>query len=328
MGLSFLKKGKEAHKALQEAEKQAEARAAARGAYRFWVKEGEERMVTFLDGDVEDGILVTKASFNQHNVKINGKFRNYFVCVGENEPCPLCQMDNYATLVCCFTVLDHARYTDRNGKVHQHERKLFVAKRDTMKRLQKLALKRGGLRGWTVSIGRIGDKSPEVGTDFDFLERQDLDELPEILGIKAEGVQPLDYDHEIKYLSADELRELGFGGAAIGQSDTSTVLGKKAKKSPFKGDDDDADANAWMKSKKAKKSKVEDEDDEADEDAEADEDEEEEKPKKKSSLFSGKKADAPAGKKTKLFSKASKAKAEDDDSDDDDADEDDDAAEM
>lgn len=262
MAISFLKRGADAHKALQKAEKEAEARAAARGAFRFWLKEGDERMITFLDGDLTDDGLLDTVSFNQHQVKMNGKFRNYFVCTAESEPCPLCEMpDTFPTLVSCFTVLDHSEYTDRNGKKHQHERKLFVAKRDTMKRLQKLATKRGGLRGWTVSVSRIGDKSPEVGTDFDFIEQQDLPELAKLLKLKPEQVLPFDYDKEIRYLSADELRELGFGSAVVGKAEASAVLGKakaKAKAKP-KDDDDDGDddddapaAPAFLKGKASK----------------------------------------------------------------------------
>ena len=240
MGITFLKKGKEAHKAMREAEKAAEARAAAKGAFRFWVKQDGEGLVTFLDGNLTSDGLLDTVSFNQHNLKINGKWRNYFVCVADNEPCPLCEMDNYPTLVALFTVLDHTKYTDRNGKVHQHERKLFVAKRDTMKRLQKLAAKRGGLTGWTVSISRTGERSPEVGTDFDFEEHhEDLVEFGKTLKLKAEDVKPLDYEKEIKYLSADELRELGFGTPVVGKSETSAVLGKKASKKVKPADDDD-----------------------------------------------------------------------------------------
>lgn len=299
MALSFLKKGKEAQKALKQADAEAEVRAATRGAYRFWMKEGDERTVTFLDGDLSDDGLLETVSYKQHNMKVNGKYRNYFPCVAEHEACPLCEMDNYASPVWVFTVMDHTKYTDRNGKVHQHERKLFVVKRDTMKRLQKLAAKRGGLTGWTVNISRTGDKSAEVGSDFDFLEQHDLDDLAKTLKMKPDQLRPLDYDTEIKAFTGDQLREMGFGNAVVGSKDTAKALGKKKakpvveddddddddvpvakskakakSKSPFKSDDgdDDDDTPAFLKKAKAKVKPPVEEDDDGDDDADDDDD--------------------------------------------------------
>jgi hypothetical protein len=230
MGITFLKKGKEAHKALQEADAAAEIRAAQRGVRRFWVPKDGEANVTFLDGGLTSDGLLDTTSFNEHRMKINGSWRNYFPCVAQYEPCPLCQMDNnQPSLVSLFTVIDHGKYTDRNGKLHQHERKLFVAKRDTIKRLQKLAAKRGGLTGWQVSISRTGDRSPEVGTDFDFIEKRDPADFVKSLKLKPEDVLPFNYEEVITYYTGDELRKLGFGTSVIGFHDAQKVQQDQAE---------------------------------------------------------------------------------------------------
>lgn len=321
MGLTFLKRGAQAHKALKKAVKEADTRAAMRGPLRFWLNADEEgRLITFLDGDLTSDGLLDMSAFNQHSVKANGTQQSKFVCVADDEPCPLCEMGNYATLVSVFTVIDHGEYVDRNQKLHQHERKLFTAKRDTMTRLQKLATKHGGLTGWTVSVTRIGKKSPEVGTDFDFLEEQDLPALAKELKLKPEDIQPFDYDKEIKYLSADALRELGYGTAVLGRSDTALVLGKTAKKTKKVEDDDEPeDENEGedetpFKPKKKSMFAAKSDDDDDDEDA----------PKAKVSKVT--KVTKPAA-KSSLFGKAKpkpKPKPADDDDDAPSTDDDDD----
>lgn len=242
MAISFLKRGKEAQEALAKADAEQEVRAAQRSVRRFWVPKDGESIITFLDGVLTPDGVLDVVTFNEHRVHMNGSWRNYFPCTAATEPCPLCQQNSPSSQVTLFTVIDHTKWKDRNGKVHQHERKLFVAKRDTLKRLQKMASKRGGLVGWRVSVGRVGERSPEVGTDFDFMERQDLSELQASLKLKAEDMQPFDYDKVVKYYDADELRELGFGAAVVGQHDTAKVK-PTTKKSKAKVEDDDDDAD-------------------------------------------------------------------------------------
>lgn len=236
MAVSFLKRGKAAQEAMAQADKEAEVRAKQRGARRFWVPNDGESVITFLDGDLnEDGLLVP-VTYWEHRLNLNGSWRNYFPCTGGQDPCPLCEQDSPKSLVSLFTVLDHTRWKDRTGKTHSNERKLFVAKRDTIKRLQKMATKRGGLTGWRVSIGRVGERAPEVGTDFDFIEHQDLDELAVELKLKPADIQPFNYDEVIPYYTADELRDMGFGTHVMGQHDT-----KKLRKASKKVVDDDED---------------------------------------------------------------------------------------
>ena len=239
MGITFLKRGKEAQEAHVKADVEAEIRSKQRGPRRFWVPKDGESIITFLDGALTPEGLLDVVSYNEHRKFLNGSWRNYFPCVAAQEPCPICQEDNQATLVTLFTVIDHTKWKDRNGKTHQNERKLFVAKRDTVKRLQKMAAKRGGLIGWRVSIGRVGDRSPEVGTDFDFVEKVDLKAMGKELKLKPDDLKPFDYDTVVPYFTADELRELGFGPHVVGQHDAPKL--KKAVKKPAKAKDDDDD---------------------------------------------------------------------------------------
>ena len=93
---------------------------------------------------------------------------------------------------------------------------MFVCKRETFKRLQKIATKRGGLAGWTFDVSRIGDKSPSVGSDFDFVEKRDAAALMKAYGLEKDEVTPHDYEEVLIYRDAGELKQLGFGTIGVG----------------------------------------------------------------------------------------------------------------
>jgi hypothetical protein len=266
--VSFLKRGKAAQKLIAKADAAAEIRQSQRDVRRFFVPMEGESMVTFLDGELDSDGLLSAVAFNEHKVKMNGTWRNYFPCTAAHEPCPICeQADHYPSLVSLFTVIDHTKWKDKNGKVHRHERKLFVAKRDTLKRLQKQATKRGGLAGWRVTIGRTGDRSPETGTDFEWIEQHDLDELARTLKLPAETVTPFDYDEVIHYYTADELRDLGFGGNVVGRQDTQSMRKGPRNQRDTDDDDDDVFGDAKKAAPKAKtKAKPIVDDEDADDD--------------------------------------------------------------
>jgi hypothetical protein len=126
-----------------------------------------------------------------------------------------------------LTVIDHREHKIKNGpnagKIISNRRKLFVAKRNTIKLLTKIAVKRGGLTGCTFDVSRTDDKKPAVGDVFDFTHKfESLKEIADKYGLKLEDVQPADYGSEIKFRSPEELIALGvgktFGGSSKGAS--------------------------------------------------------------------------------------------------------------
>lgn len=223
-GASFLKKGAEAQEALATEEAKAEmAKAEAGKAWRFMLKDGEEKRVTFLDGDLDENGMLSDQRFYQHTLFVNGNWMN-FVCtadVDQSQPCPICaknDKDSRPALVGVLSVIDHSQHEVQSGpnkgNVIKNQRRLYVMKKGTIKHLQKLAEKRGGLAGCTFDIGRTGDKEPNVGNQFDFVEKHpSLDSIAAELGLKAEDCVPLNYGEEIKYYTPQELIELGVGKA-------------------------------------------------------------------------------------------------------------------
>lgn len=216
-GLSFLKRGKEAQKIAEQEEKKAEQRGKD-NIFRFWIPKDGAGNITFLDGNLTDGILDIPF-YHEHQVNMNGNWMNWFICTQDEEPCPICEGGSTSSYVGILTVIDHSEYKAKDGSIKKDTVKLFVAKRDTIKLLQKYAVKRNGLRGCTFEVGRTGDKSPAVGSSFDFTEK--LTEAQLIAKYKPQNPKEVDRSKAVNYEDylaklyqpASELRKLGFGSS-------------------------------------------------------------------------------------------------------------------
>jgi len=210
MGVKFMKKGKEAQKEIEKQDALA-AQKSSDTVFRFWLPVGGETAITFLDGDLDEDGLLDVGMYYEHQVYMNGDWRNWFVCTADEEPCPICEGGDKPSLVGAFTVIDHSEYESK-GKHYKDQVRLFVAKRDTVKKLQKIATKRGGLAGCRFDVSRTGDKSPNVGDMFDFTDKRPLSEVLEQYNVDG----PLDYEKHIIYRPAADLRKLGFGTVPVG----------------------------------------------------------------------------------------------------------------
>jgi hypothetical protein len=221
---SWYKRGDAVKKAVEDEDRRAEERKQEQGKlWRFWMKQDEEgASVTFIDGYLTKAGVLDGFSFREHTEKMGNDYHNY-VCVSENEPCPICALgkDHNYSLVTVFTVIDHREYKGKKAS-YKDTPKLFVAKKETFKLLQGIASKRGGLAGCTFDIMRTGEKSANVGNHFDFTEKQPIEVLrKKYMKKDAKGkvstiFLPADYTTEITYRTAAELRKLGFGKTPIG----------------------------------------------------------------------------------------------------------------
>ena len=226
--VSWLKKGVEAAKALQkeEAEKQAKAEQSKK-MFRFFLAEDEEAQITFVDGDLTPEGVLDIMTYREHRIFMNGTWNNFFVCTQDVEPCPICETGDDPSIVGVLTVIDHRTIQSKKdkNKTYKDTPRLFAAKRDTIKLLQKIAVKRGGLAGCKFDVTRTGSKSAAVGTSFDFVDKTPVAELKKkYVGKDANGKPitlfvPANYETEIIFRSADELRALGFGGNSLGAED-------------------------------------------------------------------------------------------------------------
>jgi hypothetical protein len=208
---SWLKKGSAAKAALEKETTEAANR--TNTTFRFALKPDQEARITFLDGNLieegeEKGMLDCPV-FREHTVKTGTNKWDNFVCVAEVEPCPLCAQDNTPSVVAAFTVIDHTPRTASNGKTYENQKRLFIAKRLTLKKLQKKATKLGGLAGITFDASRSDAKVARVGDEFDEIEQSTHQELVEKYGEQV--CTPVVYDKEIQWRSAAELAANGLG---------------------------------------------------------------------------------------------------------------------
>jgi len=223
---AWAKTGKAAQKAFEKEEaKKEQQQEQSKRLRRHWMPKNTETQLTFLDGNLDDDGVLDAMVFHEHQVFMNGNWRNWFVCTQDQEPCPICEGGDNPSLVGVFTVIDHSEF-EYNGKTYKNIRKLFVAKTQTMKQLQKIAAKRDGLAGATFDVSRTGDKSAGVGDMFDFTEKRSLAQLKKAYPDVTEW-GPANYEEEIIYKDADELRAIGFGtDSMIGNE---TPLGDEAE---------------------------------------------------------------------------------------------------
>lgn len=215
------------------AEADAKAQAAAEAAGKPWrfridqKKLGVEYPITFIDGNLNDEGMIDAPVFYEHTVFFNGHWHNV-ICLesAQEEPCPLCENGHQPTLVMALSVIDHTEYPRKDGTKVKDQRKLFVCKRTSLKILQQIATKRGGLAGARFDVTRTAEKEPAVGNMFDFIGKTEIKELVAKYGTKdgKPVFAPFDYAEALEYKDRKTLIELGFakasasGGGASGGS--------------------------------------------------------------------------------------------------------------
>ncbi len=154
---------------------------------RFWLNRGETKTIIFLTNK--------PVQVREHTVKVDNKWQT-FTCLKMLEmACPLCtyakEVDSgYAYEAAVFTVLDTSEYKAQNGVVYKNQKKLFLAKSQTLEKIQRRAnqavQKGGSLRGAIVEVYRGNSKTaPTVGEEFElkdiitdidgFLKKDNLD---------------------------------------------------------------------------------------------------------------------------------------------------------
>ncbi len=226
----FLKTGSARQAAIKADEQRAKAQAEKRGKlFRFYINAkkdlNKDFTITFVDGNLDDEGMLENPVFHEHTLKVAGKITNFVSCCDREED-PLQAAGQEPYLAQAFTIIDHTGYTDKDGVDHPHQKRLLVAKRNSMKQLQKLASKRGGLTGCTFEVSRTGAKQPNIGDTFDFVQKGDLKAL--LKEMTADGaykdikdakerseklanlIVPADYEgKELTYYSAAELKKMG-----------------------------------------------------------------------------------------------------------------------
>jgi|GEM_PF-6591143 len=213
MAKSWLKKGAAAQAAMNEENEERERE--FNSLWRYYLRPEEEGMVTFLEGDLithgPQAGMFDVTYVREHRVSVPGKkVPDYYVCVAEEEECPLCATDNRSSYVGLFTVIDHNPYTNpTTGKTTKNRKKILAAKSGTLKRLIRKAKANGNsIEGSTFSVSRSDQRSATVGDEFTLVGTYSLDAIGKKLDPKdpKAAVAPADWEKELVYLSAEQLR--------------------------------------------------------------------------------------------------------------------------
>lgn len=132
-----------------------------RGPRRFWVKNGESKVLVTVDS--------TPLGISEHDFKSNGRWGNQFTCMkGVEDPCYGCGKLGAQTSVYTgyLTIVNCTPYMDKKGVKHQYEVQLCGGKMDSIERWKKKKDKYGmDCTRWTVS--RSGEKQPSIGEDWE-----------------------------------------------------------------------------------------------------------------------------------------------------------------
>ena len=175
-----------------------------RKPFRFWMNPGDAKDIVFVDDRA--------FSFKEHQVKLNGKWNNFFTCTAPmGEKCPLCEAKQPLYLVTMFTVIDTSEYTSSNGKVYKNTRKLLAVKPAIATVLQrKKKAQNESLVGCKFTVFRPTEKDSSAGSDFEFQSKIDLAEYG--------NPQPFDYEQIFAPLTRRELLDV-MGVPQIDQSE-------------------------------------------------------------------------------------------------------------
>jgi hypothetical protein len=198
----------------------AEKQAANRSTGRFFMKPNTKREIVFIDD--------TGVSYWEHQYEANGTFYNYTPCLEKNKAgseslgkrCPLCRAKNYAYFVGQFSIIDlDNKWTDKKGKEHVNEVKLYAAKTDVLKKLLRRKEKKVSLVGIKFEVARGGKKDFLTGSDFDIVE-----EGIDIAKLYPEA-KPIDYQATVlQLISVEEMQAIvDAGGAARSKADDASA---------------------------------------------------------------------------------------------------------
>ncbi len=236
MAADWMKRGYDAGN--EEAEAQKSRRRG--GVQRFWLPQDKSATVVFLDG--EDPPV-----YREHNVQIDGSWKNWFTCIqgmkdskGQTMRCPACRAGNKPYMAVAYTVVDRTEWKDKNGNQHKDEVKLLVVKDGVFPLLEKMNTKRKGLTGCVVEVTRSKkENSASTGDIWDYEDKMPAADL------KAEFPEAatLDYEKLLAPRTYDELVDIFGSEPAPKGSRKSAPKSGGAKRGKSSDEDDDTSTN-------------------------------------------------------------------------------------
>ena len=169
---------------------------------RFWMKNGTDREITFVDPatiNFNGQQIPTPIQYMEYNLNMNGHWRNWFTRPTDDSQDFLKELGHRASKVAALTVIDHSEWTDRKGNAHKDEVVMYVVKRSSTvwKQIERFYSTHGSLQGQRFRISRMGDKSPGTGSLLEHIGQSEV--------YNPEIHKPYDYFEVLKPKTRDEL---------------------------------------------------------------------------------------------------------------------------
>lgn len=183
---------------------------------RFYLKEKESRNIIFVD-DVAFEIW-------EHNLKLNGKWGNFFTCIGKKNGCVLCnELENKPYYSSNFTVLNLDGWKDKKGQIRdKNQVQLLSAKADVgvIIKHQKELRPSKKLAGVQYNILRTSSDDYSTGSQFTFIKEFSVDQL-------LAKYKPLVYTEILKPLAPEQLKNIveQFKGGGQGPASGPSTFG-------------------------------------------------------------------------------------------------------
>lgn len=200
-----------AKKAKQIDEEAKARREAGSGPRRFWLEPDTAAKITFLD--------TPKFFFHEHNLKLEGRYFNYFTCIKDMDTCPICESGDRSSYVVVGTILSHKTWKDGEGNVHKIQKQLFVARGRARQKLMRQLEKRDEDLMFCIYEMARGSTPTEANTgeDMEFLKKVKKSQvkglipdsvLTDEVEDKDAYMKPFDYAKLFKPKTAKSLRAI------------------------------------------------------------------------------------------------------------------------
>lgn len=214
---SWFYKGKAGIERSKQVDAEQKARRDQKGPMRFWLENETSAKITFLDSP--------EFFLPEHNLKLGGKYFNFYTCLGEKDTCPACEDGSNPSFVVVGSIINHRPWTDRDGNEHKLQKMLFVAKGKARERIVNQIKKRDGGLKWCVYEATRGSSQTEcsTGEEFEYLGRLSKEKVKKLIpdGEDKDFLEPFDYEKIFAPKDAGELRKILGMEAPMGSSDSS-----------------------------------------------------------------------------------------------------------
>jgi len=176
------------------------------GLRRLWLPPKKNLEATFVSDP--------PFCFWEHQLKIDGNWRNWCTCVRGLEGyayCPICKLSDkikkfWRYYAGAYKIIDHNEWTDRSDVTHKDTPLLMIARKDSLAVFRNHANIRSGLVGCKYNVFRAGEKSASIGDDWNFLDKTPIEDLIEKYG--EELCTPPNFPEMLAPMSMEDLQAL------------------------------------------------------------------------------------------------------------------------